>query len=343
MKKICILLAFLFMASPASAAHNELFLFIWSEYLPDQVVEQFTKETGIKVNISTYDSNEAMYAKVKMVSGKGYDLIVPSSDYVARMSREGMLMELDHAQLPNLKHLDHELVNKMVDPQSTFSVPYMWGSTAIAVNTEDIDPKKVTTLNDLWRPEFAGKLIMPNDMRGVLGIGLKSLGYSLNDTNPEHLQQAYDKLLKLIPNVRVFDSDSPKQALLNGEVQLGAVWNGEAYIANGENPAIAYIYPKEGYSLWVDSFAIPQGATNIDQAHAFINFLLRPDMAKIICEELGYSSPNKGAVKLLSEDVRSNHIVYPTPDELARGEFETDLGEATQLYDALWIKLKTGN
>jgi len=343
MKKLCILLAFLFMASPTFAAQNEVFLFIWSEYLPDQVVEQFTKETGIKVNISTYDSNEAMYAKVKMVSGKGYDLIVPSSDYVARMSREGMLMELDHAKLPNLRNLDHELLAKMVDSQSRYAVPYMWGSTGIAVNTQAIDLQKITSLNDLWRPEFADKLIMPNDMRGVLGIGLKSLGYSLNDTNPDHLQQAYNKLITLMPHVRVFDSDSPKQALLNGEVQLGAVWNGEAYIANNENPDIAYVYPKEGYSLWVDSFAIPKGAANIDQAHAFINFLLRPDMAKIICEELGYSSPNREAIKLLPEEVRSNHIVYPTSAELARGEFETDLGEATEIYDALWTKLKTEN
>ena len=291
MKKLFILLTLLIWASPASAASNELFLFIWSEYLPDQVVEAFTRETGIKVNISTYDSNEAMYAKVKMVGGKGYDLIVPSSDYVARMVRENMLMPLDHAQLPNLRHLDQDLIAKMVDPESTYSVPYMWGSTAIAVNTREIDPATVTSINDLWRPEFADKLVLPNDMRGVLGLGLKSLGYSLNDTDPRHLHQAYEKLKTLIPGVRVFDSDSPKQALLNGEVQLGVVWNGEAYIANNVDPAIVYIYPQEGYSLWVDSFAIPRGATHISQAHAFINFLLRPDMAKIICEEQGIHPP----------------------------------------------------
>jgi spermidine/putrescine transport system substrate-binding protein len=340
MKKLLILLVLLLGASPASAASNELFLFIWSEYLPDQVVEAFTRETGIKVNISTYDSNEAMYAKVKMVGGKGYDLIVPSSDYVARMVREEMLLPLDHALLPNLHHLDENLVGKMVDAGSTYSVPYMWGSTAIAVNTREIDPTTVTSINDLWRPEFADKLVLPNDMRGVLGLGLKSLGYSLNDTDPQHLHQAYEKLKTLIPGVRVFDSDSPKQALLNGEVQLGVVWNGEAYIANNEDPAIVYIYPREGYSLWVDSFAIPRGATHISQAHAFINFLLRPDMAKIICEELGYSSPNVEAVKSLSPHVRNNTIVYPSKEDLARGEFETDLGEATRLYHELWMHLK---
>ncbi len=340
MKKLLILLALLFTASPAPAASNELFLFIWSEYLPDQVVERFTKETGIKVTISTYDSNEAMYAKLKMVGGKGYDLIVPSSDYVSRMMRENMLVELDHSLLPNLKNLDRELVEKMVDSKSEYSVPYMWGSTGIAVNTAEIDPATVTSVEDLWRPEFAGKLIMPNDMRGVLGIGLKSLGYSLNDTDPEHLNQAYEKLKPLISHVRVFDSDSPKQALLNGEVQLGAVWNGEAYIANGEDPAIVYVYPKEGYSLWVDSFAIPKGASNIGQAHMFIDFLLRPEIAKIVCEELGYSSPNAEAVKTLPPEVRKNTIVYPTPEQLSRGEFETDLGEANRLYNDLWTRLK---
>ena len=336
----CTALLLLSMAAPAAAASGEVNLFIWSEYIPDEVVADFTKKTGIKVRVSTYDSNEAMYAKVKMV-GQGYDLIVPSSDYVGLMQREGLLQQIDKARLGNFSNLAPQFINQDFDPENRFSIPYMWGSTSIAVNTSVIDAAKITSLGDLWKPELKGKLLLPNDPREVFALGLKHLGYSLNDTNPEHIRQAFEKLKELMPSVRVFDSDSPKQALLSGEVVAGVIWNGEAYIANSENQAITYIYPPEGFSLWVDSFCIPKGAKNIEAAHAFLDYVLQPEVAAKISTEMGYSSPNAKAMAFIPAEVKANTIVYPAEADSARGEFLDNLGEEVmQIYNGYWVKLK---
>jgi spermidine/putrescine transport system substrate-binding protein len=183
---------------------------------------------------------------------------------------------------------------------------------------------------------------LPNDLREVMGIGLKVLGYSINETNPEHLRLAFEKLQALMPQVRVFDSDSPKQALLSGEVAVGLIYNGEAYVANSENEAIKYIYPPEGFSLWLDSFCIPKGAAHVEEAHAFIDYVLRPEVSATISEAMGYSSPNTKAVALLPEAMKKNNIVNPAPEMVAKGEFLDSLDEKTlKIYEQYWVKLKT--
>lgn len=341
MKRLVFTVLCLMLATQVLAASKELYVYNWSEYTPDSVLEDFTKETGIKVIMSTYDSNEALYAKIRMVDAKGYDLIVPSTDFVARMRKEGLLMPLDKTKLTNLGNVNPKLMNQSFDPDNTYSVPYMWGSTAIAVNTKDPVAAAVTSYADLWKPELKGKILLPNDMRGVLGMGLKRLGHSLNETDPAKVAEACEMLMPLMESVRVFDSDSPKQALLNNEVQAAVLWNGEAYIASGENPDIRYVYPSEGFSLWVDNLCIPRNAANVDNAHAFIDYLLRPEVAALICQEMGYSSPNLAARALLPEEVRNNAIVYPGAEDMARGEFETDLGPAVKAYEECWMRLKT--
>ncbi len=339
---LCLLLAAPIAVAPALAASKELYVYNWSEYMPDSVLEDFTKETGIKVIMSTYDSNEALYAKVRMVGAKGYDIIVPSTDFVSRMRKEGLLQPVDKSKLSNFGNLDPKLLNQAFDPDNTYSVPYMWGSTAIAVNVKDPAAASVTSFADLWKPELKGKILLPNDMRGVLGMGLKRLGHSLNEPDPAKVGQACDLLLPLMASVRVFDSDSPKQALLNNEVTVAVLWNGEAFVASGENPDIRYVYPKEGFSLWVDNLCIPKNAANVENAHIFIDYLLRPEVAAFICQEMGYSSPNLAAQATLPEDVRGNPIVYPSAEDMARGEFETDLGPEVKAYEECWMKLKTG-
>ncbi|GAB6112636.1 extracellular solute-binding protein [Desulfomicrobium salsuginis] len=341
MKRLAFLALCLLLASQAMAASKELYVYNWSEYMPDSVLEDFTKETGIKVVMSTYDSNEALYAKVKMVDAKGYDLIVPSTDFVSRMRKEGLLQPIDKSKLSNFGNLDPKLLNQAFDPDNTYSVPYMWGSTVIAINAKDPAAASVTSFADLWKPELKGKILLPNDMRGVLGMGLKRLGYSLNETDPAKVGQACELLMPLMASVRVFDSDSPKQALLNNEVMAAVLWNGEAYIASGENPDIKFVYPTEGFSLWVDNLCIPKNAANVENAHVFIDYLLRPEVAAFICQEMGYSSPNLAAKDTLPEDVRTNALVYPAAEDMARGEFETDLGEAVKAYEQCWMKLKT--
>jgi spermidine/putrescine transport system substrate-binding protein len=283
-----------------------------------------------------------MYAKVKTVQSKGYDLLVPSTYYVDRMRREGLLQKLDKSRLSNFGNLNPRLLNQSYDPGNNYSIPYLWGTTGIAINTDQVNPDKVGAWEDLWDPSYRNKLLLLNDVREVFSMGLKTLGYSANSTNENEIRAAYEKLTQLMPNVRVFNAESPKDLFLAEEVILGMNWNGEVYMANQENPSIRYIYPKEGVTVWMDNFVLSRGAKNVDAAYQFIDFILRPDIAKIITEEIGYTSPNLEAIKLLPESLRNNRVVYPTDKDLKNAEFQTDVGKALPLYEKYWQRLKSG-
>lgn len=341
MKRLLLVLAVMLLAVSAFAK-NVVYVYNWSEYIPESVLTDFEKETGIKVIYTTYDSNEVMYAKLKVLNGKGYDVIFPSTYFVNRMRKEGLLRPLDQTKLPNMKNLDTSLMNKPYDPGNKYSVPYLWGSTALIVNTKYVDPKTVTSWKALWDPKFKDKVLLDDDVREVFHTALNLLGYSGNDTDPKHIEQAYNLLKDLMPNVRVFNSDSPKVTFLNEEVVIGLSFNGEAYAASQENPAITYIYPKEGAIFWVDNMCIPAGSENTANAYKFINYIMRPDVAKTISEEYGYASPNKAAIALLDESVRNNPMVYPSADIIAKGEFQLDVGDAVSTYEKYWELLKTG-
>ncbi|MEW5736884.1 MAG: extracellular solute-binding protein, partial [Thermodesulfobacteriota bacterium] len=340
MKKVLVFLAAFFWCASAFAGQGVLYFYNWSEYIPDSVLAQFTKETGIKVVYTTYDSNEVLYAKIKIMDGKGYDVAVPSTYFVNKMRREGLLAPIDKALLPNFKNLDPKLLDRPFDPKNEYSVPYMWGTTGIGVNAKKVAPETMASWKDLWKPELRGRVLLQNDPREVLGVGLKVRGYSLNDTDPAHIEQAYQELLGLMKNVRLFNSESPKMPFLNGEVDAGMIWNGEAYQAGQENPDIRYIYPKEGVIIWMDSMVIPKNARNVKNAHTFINFLLRPEIAAAISEEVGYATPNKAALVLLPKEIRENTTVYPAEKDLEKGEFQLDVGPAITVYEKFWEKLK---
>jgi spermidine/putrescine transport system substrate-binding protein len=325
-----------------TAEEKLLYLYNWSEYMPETVLEQFHKETGIKVVYSTYDSNEAMYAKLRLLdSNNSYDLAVPSTYYVSKMRREGLLAKIDKSRLKNFGNLDEKLINQPFDPDNSYSVPYLWGSTGIAVNTDKVKPGTISKWRDLWKPEFKDRLLLTNDTREVFHMALRVLGYSGNDTDPVHIEAAYHELKKLVPNVRAYNSEAPRMPYLEGETDAGMIWNGEAYMARQENPAIEYIYPDEGVILWLDSLVIPGNARHVENAHKFIDFILRPEVAASISEEIGYASPNLAAVATLDEDVRNNRSVYPTAADLKNSEFQTDVGESITVYQKFWERLKT--
>lgn len=335
-------LIFIFMSLVLTLFANEkvLYVYNWSEYMPDSVLKNFTKETGIKVKYSTYDSNEAMYAKIKTIGSSSYDVIVPSTYYVNKMSKENLLLKLDKSKLPNYKNLDKKLLSRPFDPNNDYSIPYVWGSTGISYNA-NLVKEKIDSWKNLWNPEYKNSILLNDDMREVFGIALKVLGYSSNSTNPKEIEEAYKKLKELLPNVKMFYSESQKQVYLNEEVKLGMNFNGEGFMANEENEAIKYIYPKEGALLWIDSLVIPKGAKNIDNALAFINYLLKPEVSKIISEEIGYASPNAKTLELLDEKTRNNRMIYPNDEDLVNSELQLDVGEALPVYEKYWEKLKT--
>ncbi len=337
-----VLLALLWVV-PARAAESVLYFYNWADYLPESVLTAFTKETGIRVVYTTYDGNEAMYAKVKLLDGGGYDLVVPSTYYVSRMRREGLLRELDRAQLPNFSHLEPRHLDQAFDPGNRYSVPYLWGTTGIAANAAVVDTARLKAWADLWEPRYKGRLLLLNDLRDVFMVALHVLGYSGNTTDAAQIQQAYEKLRQLAPGVRVYNSDSPKVPYLAGETDVGMIWNGEVFVAAQEDSSLVYIYPREGAILWMDSLVIPKRAKHLAEAHAMINYLLRPEVARAISEEVGYASPNRDAVALMPAAVRANRTVYPTPEQLAGAEYQLDIGEAVSVYNRYWELLKAGH
>jgi spermidine/putrescine transport system substrate-binding protein len=345
MKKYLVTAAFLGLlllmgARLYAAQEKTLELYTWSEYMPDEVLKLFTRETGIKVSASTYDSNETMYAKVKTLKGKGYDVIVPSTYFVSRMRNEGMLIKLDKAKLPNLKNLDPKLLDGPHDPGGEYSAPYLWGTTGISMNNKLVPPGSIHKWADLWDSRYKSSILLLDDVRDVFSMALKTLGYSINDMDEVHIREAYQKLKDLLPNIKVFNSETPKVLFIEEEVALGMNWNGESYKATKENGHIGYVYPKEGALLWMDSLVIPQGAVHVENAHKFIDFLLRPEIARMVCEEIGYATPNLEAVKLLPKEIRENRTIYPADEDLGSSEFQTDVGDAIAIYEKYWEALK---
>ncbi|WP_022662744.1 extracellular solute-binding protein [Paucidesulfovibrio longus] len=341
MKKLLLALCLALLPGLASAG-GEVYVYNWTEYVPEAVLNQFTEETGIKVIYTTYDSNEAMYAKVKLLGGEGYDVVVPSTYFVNKMRREGLLLPLDRSKLPSFANLDTKFLNKPYDPDNEYSVPYLWGGSGIIANTEMVSAEGMDSWRWLWSPQLKGKLLLQDDLRDVLGIGLLLKGYSVNETDPEHIREAYEVIKTLAPNVLVYNSDNPKSAYLGGEVAGGMIWNGEAYQALGEMDTLKFVWAKEGGLLWMDNFVIPKNAKNVDNAHAFINFMLRPDIAAQCCVEYGYATPNKAAVKLLSAELRESPLIFPPDEVVARSEFQNDVGEAILVYEKYWHMLKAG-
>ncbi|MDR0454201.1 MAG: extracellular solute-binding protein, partial [Deferribacteraceae bacterium] len=202
MKKVIVFLVagLVLTAAGCNRQNNKLYIYNWTEYMPDSVIKDFEKETGIKVIYSTYDSNEVMYSKIKLQKGKGYDLIAPSTYYVSKMAKEGLLQEIDHSRLTNLKNISPHLLNQPYDKGNKYSLPYMLGLSLIAYNDKYAEPGSITSWGDLWRSEFAGYVLLNNDVREVFQMALVMLGYSGNSVNEEEIEAAYNKLSELAPN-----------------------------------------------------------------------------------------------------------------------------------------------
>lgn len=321
-----------------SGLSKELNVFNWSEYLPKSVIEKFEQEYGVKVNYSTYSSNEEMLAKLS-VNSSSYDISV-SSDYMADLMRkQGLIEEIDFNNVPNIKNIGAEYLHKSFDPEAKYTVPYMWGNVVIAVNTEKVK-FPIESYQDLWRPELKGSLVVLDDSRTLIGIANKLQGKSMNETDPAVLEKTKQMLIDLIPNIKAFDSDSPKTLLASGEVSAGVVWGAEASLARKENPAIKTVLPKEGMQLWQDNFVIPKGSPHKKTAEAFINFILRPEISAEISKEFPYANPNKAALPLIDPAILNDPAVYPPKEELAKGENLTDLGDAAKDFDRIWSEIK---
>jgi spermidine/putrescine transport system substrate-binding protein len=324
------------LAGLARAADKELNLFAWSEYIPQAVIDGFTEKTGIKVNYETFASGEEMLAKL-LAGGTEYDLIQPP-DYIAEvLIKEKLLLPLEAARLPNLKNILPEYLKMPHDPEDKFTVPYMTGTVGIVVNTERVK-KPVLGIKDLFAVENKGRIVSIDDGRELVVAALYTLGLPLNDVSQENLAKVRPILKEWMPRIKLYDSDSPKTALLNGDVDVGYVWSGEAALLWKEDKKFQYVLPEEGAHMFVDVLAMPKGAKNRIAAHQFLDYILRPEVSKLISEEFPYTNPNGEARKLLTADELQNPASYP---KLTR-KLDTfrHIGESGALIDELITDLK---
>ncbi|WP_343032783.1 spermidine/putrescine ABC transporter substrate-binding protein [Anaerotalea alkaliphila] len=319
-------------------ASNELNLFNWSEYLPQELIEKFEEETGVRVNYNTYSSNEEMLAKIMTAPGM-YDIAVSTDYMVDIMIQQKLLEEIGLEGIEGVENLGANYLDLAFDPGNRYSLPYMAGTALLAVNTSKVD-FDIEEYADLWNPALENSIVVLDDQRAVMGLALKKLGKSINETDPGVLEAAARELAALKPNIKAFDSDSPKSLLISGEVSVGYVWNAEAVMAQKENPDIKIVMPEEGLYLWQDNFVIPKGAPNAENARKFISFMLRPENSKICSDSFPYTNPNAAALELIDEETRNNPGIYPDDSVYAQGEFLVDVGETTVVYDKIWTDFK---
>ena len=327
---------------------TELNIFVWTEYIPQDMIECFELVYGITVNRDEYSSNEEMYAKIS-AGGTNYDLVQPTDYIVPLMIRQGLLAELDQTKLPALSNFDPAYLNPSFDPGNKYSLPYQAGTDAIVVNTETVE-NVPTSWADLWKPEYAGRMVFLDDSRATIGLTLLTLGYDVNTTDPAQLEEAKNKLAELVPNIKLFDSDSPKTALIAGDVDLGMTWTAEALLAQQENPAIQYIYPTEGPILWQDNWVMVKDAPHADAAYAWLNYTNQGNIFWMMLRDFPYTNPNAAALEYAKENYTDLYDAYMAspitntpPEVVANGHRIEDVGEATPLYDNIWVEVKGGN
>lgn len=340
---ICFVLFFINMKlndTGSSAGQNSLTIFNWGEYIDPALLKQFQQETGIKVSYETFDSNEAMMTKIKQ-GGTTYDIAVPSEYAIEKMKETNLLVPIDHSKLTNLHHIDPYFLDLSFDPNNQYSIPYFWGTVGIAFNPTLLEGQTFESWADLWDPSLKQEVVLVDSAREVIGMGLNLFGYSLNSTNMAELDEATLKLKALTPNVKAVIGDEITQLMVNGEAAVALTWSGQAADMMADNEDIDYAIPEEGSNLWFDNMVIPRTADNIEGAHAFINFMLDPEIAAQNADYVGYSTPNLSAFAFMDAEVTEDERYYP--DEEARDHLEVyqNLGlEMLGHYNELFLEFK---
>jgi len=320
---------------------KELYVFNWSEYIDPQVYEDFETEFGVHITEDTFASNEELLAKLQ-AGAAGYDIIVPSDYMVEIMIAEDMLAALDLSNIPNRSKLYPRFQDPPYDPGNTYCIPYQWGTTGIGYNSDEFE-EPPDSWAYLFDPEmvgqYAGKMSMLNDPRESTGAALKYLGYSLNTTDPDELEEAKQLLLQQKEWVTTYDNDQYEDLLMSGDTIIALSWSGDVFMAAVEDERLWYIIPQEGGTVWADNLCIPVTSPNKHTAELFINYLLRPEVAAKISNFTWYASPVQAAEEYIDPEILEEPAIYPPPEVMERLEWIEDVGEANALYDRIWTEV----
>jgi len=323
---------------------EKIYLYTWVEYIDPAIKDQFKEECGVEVVETNFDSNETLLATLQ-AGGADYDIIVPSDYMVQVMIDEGMLMELDYNVISNIKNMEPLNVNQYFDPEQKYTVPWFWGTSGFAVDTN-----VVTDYTDSWsmlfdpNSPYCGQISMLDDQRETIGAALMYLGYPINDIDPAHLEEAKNLLIEQSKCVKAYDSQSNDDLIIAGETVLAHIWTGDAILAGlpdyGGREGIVYVIPQEGCTIWQDNMAVPVGAPNAYTAMVFMNYTQYPEIAAQNAEFVGYGSPNAAAKEFIDPDILADEGIYPPSEVETRLQWIEDVGDAYELYDRVWTEFK---
>ena len=325
-----------------------LYVYNWGEYISDgsddmmNVVAEFEALTGIRVDYTTFDTNEGLYSKLQSGSAY-YDVIIPSDYMISRMSEKGMLEKLNFENIPNFeRYVDDVFKNPDYDPMNEYSVPYTWGTVGLIYNTKYVT-EEVDSWDILWSEEYSGKILMFSNSRDAFAIALARLGYSINTEDENEIREAAVLLKEQKDVVQAYVMDQIFDKLAEENAWVGPYYAGDYITMSETNPDLAFVFPKEGFNQFVDAMCIPKGCVNQEAAEMFINFMCEPTVSAENLTYIGYSTPISAAKELMDAEIVENPVAYPSEEVLAKSEAFRNLSDQTnKLLDDLWIEVRIG-
>ena len=336
-----VLLGWLWLRPKAPSGAGTLYFLNWADYIPEELIQKFEAETGAKVVLDTFESPEAMLAKLKAGADQEFSLVVAPDYYVLQMARDGLIAPLDKGKLKNLANLDPFFLDPPYDPGLQYSVPYLWGTTGIAYR-EDLVTGPVDSYAVFFAPEAqVGPFLLLDEMRETIGAALKYLGYSVNTTDPEALAKAKELLLAAKERSVGFAGGlEALNRILAGDAALSLAYSGDVLQAREEDQRLRYTLAKEGVTLWTDAMVVLKRGPAQELAYRFMDFLLEPENAAALAEYTHYATPVAKAIPLLPEEMRHDPVVFPPEEVRSRLEYLKDLGPDIVLYDQIWTEVK---
>jgi len=324
----------------AFAKGGKVNFYNWDTYIGETTIEEFEDSSGIEVQYDLFADNAELFAKMRG-GNPGYDLIVPTNNYVEQMIEADMLLPLDHSKIPNMKNIDPAFLDTAFDPGRKFSLPYMWGTIGIGYRISAVENPPTSWKELLESDTYAGRIALMSEPTTVLQMAMKAQGHSLNDWSDENIAAAEAMLIAQKPRITSFAPDNGQDLLLAGEVDVAMEWNGDILQIMEEDDDIGYALPDEGGLLWEDTLCIPTGAKNIENAHVLINYLLDAEVGAKIAEYVYYATPNAAAKALMESDYTDNPAIFPSDEAMQKSESATFPGqERMRKIDEAWTRVK---
>lgn len=313
--------------------NKELVLYTWEGLFPQEVLTDFEDETGIRIISSNFDSNETMLEKVQQSDGKDYDLVIGDDYIIEQIVNNGLAKELDKEKLKNYDNINPLYQSQFYDPENKYTIPHGAGIPLIVYDPEQVD-FEIQGYEDLWNPALEDKIATIASYRAVEGMVLLTMGKSMNEEDPAVIKEAGEKLKALAPNIRMIQDTNTQNALLNGEASVGILYTSQVIAALAENPDLKVVYPKEGLGFGIMNFFIPKNAPDTEEAYAFLDYILEPEVAAKCFDFVGYYCTNKAADELVNPDL-------VVPDSVTKGEIIQNVSaEAEEVYNQNWTEFK---